>query len=69
MIDINLYKQEVKELTNLLLTEWHDIRNIALSKDLNLNANFYWALLKPKKMRNLVCFIIAKKDYCCLKKL
>ena len=35
MLDINLYKQEVKELTNLLLTEWQDIRNIALDEDLN----------------------------------
>lgn len=40
MNDINLYKEEVKELTELLHTEWTDIQNILRDKNLNVVKTF-----------------------------
>ena len=49
MLNINLYKQEVKELTNLLLTEWEDIRNIALDEELNLDTTFLLGFVETEE--------------------
>ena len=61
MIDINLYKQEVKELTNLLLTEWEDIRNIALDEDLNLDKIFLLGFVETEEDEEFGLFYSKQK--------
>ncbi|WP_027386027.1 hypothetical protein [Chryseobacterium gregarium] len=45
---IKLYKQEVKELTILLRTEWKDIQEIANSKNLDLNKTYLMGFVESK---------------------
>lgn len=61
MTSIELYKQEVKELTELLRNEWDDIRNLAEQNDLPSTTTFLLSLIEDEDENETCLFFNTEK--------
>ena len=62
MVSKELYKEEVKELTELLRTEWQDIQEIVISQNLDVNKTFLLGYVESEDETELGLFYTEKKE-------
>lgn len=60
MASIELYKQEVKQLTDLLRNEWDDIRTVAINNDLDPQDTFLLSFIEDED-ENETCLFYQKE--------
>jgi len=62
MINKELYKEEVKELTELLRTKWKDIQEIVEKRNLNVSKTYLLGFIESEDGTEIGLFYTEKKD-------
>ncbi|MGK6342498.1 hypothetical protein ACMGDK_09680 [Chryseobacterium sp. DT-3] len=61
MLPIELYKQEVKELTELFRTQWDDVRSVAEQNDLSPTTTFLLSFIEDEDENETCLFFNPEK--------
>ncbi|MNK91961.1 hypothetical protein D3C87_1120780 [compost metagenome] len=61
MVSIDLYKHEVKELTELLRNEWDDVRSVAEQNDLPSTTTFLLSFIEDEDENETCLFFNTEK--------
>ena len=60
MVSMELYKEEVKALTELFRNEWEDIQGIAIANGLDSNSDFLLSFIEDED-ESVTCLFFSKK--------